>query len=74
MQKTRYNKRSIGDMLIYEYLAAIVNSYLKNSDVPQLPDNISLSEIMDIASRNHISYMVYTALLKTNKFDEEETE
>lgn len=61
-------------MLIYEYLAAIVNSYLKNSDVPQLPDNISLSEIMDIASRNHISYMVYTALLKTNKFDEEETE
>lgn len=51
-------------MQTYEYLAAIVNKHLKNQTVPERPRDLSVDMLMDIASRNHISYMVYSELIQ----------
>lgn len=59
-------------MQTYEYLAAIVNNHLKGTAVPKRPESISFEEIADIAQRNHLSYMIFSELIKDETCTEEQ--
>ncbi len=52
-------------MTIQNYLANLVLSMLDNKKPMEIPDNIDVNELIDIAKRNHMSYMILGALLKT---------
>lgn len=57
-------------MQVYEYLANVVNAQLKGEKPCNLPDNISFEEIFGIASRNHLSYMFFSALLHEEQLND----
>lgn len=61
-------------MQIYEYLSSVVNAQLNNGVAERLPDSISFETISDIAVRNHLSYMIFSELLKDNTFSEQQKE
>lgn len=53
------------------YLADLVRSQLKGEKPGNLPENLSVEEIIDIASRNHMDYLLLGALLKVDNIPEE---
>ena len=61
-------------MQIYEYLAKVVSAALNNDIYSEFPKDFSLDEIEDIAIRNHISYIVFSALLQDENIDADKKE
>lgn len=63
-------------MSIVEYLAELVNAQLEGKKPAQIPQGITIEEILDIAHRNHMNYLLLGALLKTDtdKISEEHKE
>lgn len=55
-------------MQIYEYLSAIINASLFGGVAQKLPEQVPFEEIVEIANRNHISYMVFSELLRDDSF------
>ena len=58
-------------MTIKSYLANLVLSQLKGEKPLNLPENIDVNTLIDIANRNHMNYMILTALLKVDNFPKE---
>ena len=58
-------------MTIKSYLANLVLSQLNGKKPLNIPDNIDVNEIIDIAKRNHMNYLVLGALIKTDNIPEE---
>ena len=48
------------------YLAELVKACLENTTPSDIPSDITLKEIVDIARVNHMDYMLLSPLLKTN--------
>lgn len=61
-------------MLMQDYLAHLVMSQLSKMDPPELPDDISIDEVIEIARRNHMEYMIFSALICTDGIPEEKKE
>ncbi len=51
---------------IADYLAKLVRAQLNNEVLPEIPDGISIEEIVKISNDNHMNYLLLGALLKTN--------
>lgn len=58
-------------MTIKSYLANLVLSQLKGEKPLNIPENIDVNTLIDIANRNHMNYMILTALLKVDNFPKE---
>jgi len=58
-------------MSISDYLAELVCAQLDGRKPTELPQEIALEEILDIAHRNHMDYLFLGALLKTEGIPEE---
>lgn len=58
-------------MTIQEYLANLILSMFEGKKPVDIPENIVVKEIIDIAERNHMNYMLLGALLKTDNISEE---
>ena len=53
------------------YLAELVKSALEDKTASDLPSSITFDEVFNIAIRNHMEYMLFGALLKTNLPEEQ---
>ena len=58
-------------MNMQSYLANLVISQLKGEKPMNIPENLDIHEIIDIANRNHMIYMILGALIKTENIPEE---
>ncbi|MBR3579559.1 MAG: nucleotidyltransferase family protein [Lachnospiraceae bacterium] len=58
-------------MTTEKYLANLVLSQLNGTKPENLPHNIKVNELIDIAERNHMNYLIFTALIKTDNIPEE---
>lgn len=58
-------------MTIQDYLAELVLAQLNGRKPENIPDNIGVDEIIDIAGRNHMIYPLLGALIKTDNFPED---
>jgi len=58
-------------MSISIYLAELVKSQLEGRKPAEVPQGITIEEILDIARRNHMEYLLLGALLKTETLSEE---
>ena len=58
-------------MNMQSYLANLVISQLKGEKPMNIPENLDIHEILDIANRNHMIYMILGALIKTENIPEE---
>ena len=56
---------------IQNYLAELVLAQLNGRKPENIPDNIGVDEIIDIAGRNHMIYPLLGALIKTDNFPED---
>ncbi|MBR4146143.1 MAG: nucleotidyltransferase family protein [Lachnospiraceae bacterium] len=52
--------------MIKDYLANLVLAQINGTKPENIPDNIDVNELIDIAQRNHMNYMIIGALLKTD--------
>lgn len=58
-------------MTIQHYLADLILSMFEGKKPMDIPENIDVKEIIDIAERNHMIYLLLGALLKTDNVSEE---
>lgn len=58
-------------MTIQNYLANLILSMFEGKKPMDFPENIDVKEIIDIAERNHMNYLLLGALLKTDNISEE---
>ena len=58
-------------MSIAQYLAELVKAQLVGRKPLDLPEGISVEEILDIARRNHMDYLLLGALIKVESLSEE---
>lgn len=58
-------------MTIQDYLAELVLAQLNGRNPENIPENIGVDEIIDIAGRNHMIYPLLGALIKTDNFPED---
>lgn len=58
-------------MSMQKYLANLVLTQLKGGKPNNIPDNIEVEKIFDIAGRGHMNYMLLGPLLNTDNFPEE---
>ena len=58
-------------MNIKDYLANLVLSQLEGKKPENIPDNISVDNIIDISERNHMHYLLLGALLRTENISED---
>lgn len=58
-------------MSISEYLGELVRAQLEGRKPVEMSEGISIDEILDIANRNHMNYLLLEALLKTEALSEE---
>ena len=58
-------------MSIAQYLAELVKAQLDGRKPLDLPEGISVEEILDIARRNHMDYLLLGALIKVESLSEE---
>lgn len=61
-------------MVISVYLAELVKAQLEGRKPAELPQGISLEEIVDISFRNHMDYLLLGALLKVESIPAEQKE
>lgn len=59
-------------MSISEYLAELVRAQLEGRKPSDVPQGISVEEIIDIAHRNHMDYLLLGALLKLEGLSDEQ--
>ena len=52
--------------ILESYLAELVNAALDNKTPSDIPSSITFDEIFDIAVKNHMEYMLFSTLVKTN--------
>lgn len=52
--------------ILGSYLARLVNCAFSNTTPPDIPSEITFDELFDIAARNHMEYIVFSTLVKTN--------
>lgn len=57
--------------IIINYLAELVKSQLENRKPMELPQEITVEEIVDISVRNHMDYLLLGALLKLDNLSDE---
>ncbi|MBQ8548922.1 MAG: nucleotidyltransferase family protein [Lachnospiraceae bacterium] len=57
-------------MGISDYLAELVHAQLEDRKPQAIPQGITIEEIMDIAKRNHMEYLLLGALLRLDNFSE----
>lgn len=58
-------------MKLEDYLAVLVQSQLENTTPAPLPEGITVEQLEDIASRNHMDYLILGALLRLEYLPEE---
>ena len=58
-------------MNIKDYLANLVLSQLEGKKPENIPDNISVDNIIDISERNHMHYLLLGALLRAENISED---
>lgn len=58
-------------MSIAQYLSELVRAQLEGRKPLNLPEGISVDEILDIAHRNHMEYLLLGALIKVETLSEE---
>lgn len=56
----------------YEYLATLINAQLEAKEVPDVPADITVAEIVKIARENHMVHLLLGALVRANNVSEEE--
>lgn len=61
-------------MIISQYLAELVKSQLEGRKPTEIPEGISVEEIMDISHRNHMDYLLLGAVLKLEALSAEQKE
>ena len=61
-------------MKLYEYLAGIVNAQLFGAEPVKRPEDISDEMLIDIARRNHMSYVIFSELIKDSRLGEKQIE
>lgn len=49
-----------------KYLGELINAQLENRVPAKIPDSIDISEIVDVAQKGHMTYLLIGALLKTD--------
>lgn len=54
------------DMKMQTYLANLVLSQLNGGKAMNIPENININEILDIAVRNQMEYLIFGALVRTD--------
>lgn len=59
-----------GVMTVRNYLAELVNAQLSGRKPENIPENIDVNELIDIAKRNHMNYLILGALVKTDNVPE----
>lgn len=59
-------------MDVYEYLAELINSQLEGYIPQAIPEGISFDELVDIAKRNHITYLLFSALMRSGSLTKDE--
>ena len=52
--------------ILESYLAELVNAALDNKTPSDIPSSITFDEIFDIAVKNHMEYILFSTLVKTN--------
>jgi len=57
---------------IAKYLAELINSQLDGTTASPIPQGITFEELSDIAKRNHMSYIIFSALMKSGSLDSEQ--
>jgi len=55
-------------MKMQDYLANLVLSQIYGSKPKNIPENFDINMLIDIANRNHMNYLVLSALLKADNF------
>ena len=61
-------------MSLRRYLGSVIRSQLDQTNAPELPEGISLEEIVDIAKRNSIEYLLLGGVVKASNIPEESKE
>lgn len=61
-------------MQLYEYLAKVVNFQFYHGTAPSISDGPDFDTIIDVASRNHIMYMVCSTLLQEKNLTDKQIE
>ena len=56
--------------MMIQYLSELVHAQLGNKKPGNIPEDIQIEELEDIAHRNHMDYLILGALLKTELSDE----
>jgi hypothetical protein len=56
---------------LMQYLGELVHAQLEDKKPEEVPDSIRLEELMQIAHRNHMDYLILGALLKTDLNEQE---
>ena len=61
-------------MIINDYLAKVIKAHIEGNDLPVWDNDQETDNIIDVAKRNQITYMVFTAMLKKDRLSEETAE
>ena len=61
-------------MILAEYLAELIRAQLEGRKPKDIPQEITIDEIIDIAHRNHMDYLLLGALLKVDVLPEDKKE
>ena len=54
----------------YEYLATLIKAQLEGKEVPDIPAEITVAEIVKIARENHMVHLLLGALVRANNVSE----
>lgn len=57
--------------MLTQYLAELVHAQLENRVPMDIPEGISIEELMNISGRNHMNYLILGGLLKTKNIPED---
>ena len=55
-----------------KYLAKLIRAQLKQEEVPSLPEGVTVDEIVQIAKKHHLNYLLLGALIRVDNLTEEE--
>ena len=54
-----------------KYLAKLIRAQLKQEEVPSLPEGVTVDEIVQIAKKHHLNYLLLGALIRVDNLTEE---
>lgn len=57
-----------------QYLSELIHAQLENKKPRNIPTDIQVDDLVEIAHKNHMDYMILKALLKTNLTDDKKME